>query len=193
MKNDYKKFFDKHINGVQKSLDSVVYESMTKLLDYFREKNNNIFLTGIGKNGHVAAKAVSTLNSMGVKVFFINPVDAVHGDIGIIGENDVIIAVSKSGDTDELLTFLHHVIKRTKKICLIHSNKNCKALEYCELDLFVEIIEEADNLNKVPTVSIASYTILLQSIACVLAEENNLDMENFVFNHPGGTIGKTKI
>jgi arabinose-5-phosphate isomerase len=128
---------------------------------------------------------------MGIKVFFINPVDAVHGDIGIVSENDIIIAITKSGNTEELLNFLAHANKRTKKICILHSNKNNNSLNFSEFDLFVEIKNEADHLNKVPTVSIAVYTIILQSVSCVLAEENNLDLSSFVFNHPGGTIGKS--
>jgi arabinose-5-phosphate isomerase len=188
-----RKYFNQHIVGINESLDAIDQNLLDKLLDYFRYKNGNMFLTGIGKNGHVAAKAVSTLNSMGIKVFYIDPVDAVHGDVGIVDINDTIIAISKSGETDELINFLHHVNKRTQHICLIHSNKGNRSLEYCELDLFVPIKYEADYLNKVPTVSIAVYTILLQSISCLLAEENNLDMKSFIFNHPGGSIGKTKI
>lgn len=193
MENKFKEILNKHIYGVKQALENIDIEKIEKLLEYFREKNHNIFLTGIGKNGHVAAKAASTLNSVGVKVFYINPVDAVHGDVGMIGDNDIIIAISKTGNTDELITFLYHVSKRTKRICLIHSNKNNLSLKFCEFDLFIEIKHEADHLNKVPTVSIAAYTILIQSIGCLLAEENNLDMEQFIFNHPGGSIGKTKI
>jgi arabinose-5-phosphate isomerase len=185
------KFFKNHLDGINTSLSSISDEKMAKFISYFKEPNVNVFLTGVGKNGHVAAKAVSTFNSMGIKVFFINPVDAVHGDIGIVSENDIIIAITKSGNTEELLNFLAHVNKRTKKICILHSNKNNNSLNFSEFDLFVEIKNEADHLNKVPTVSIAVYTIILQSVSCVLAEENNLDLSSFVFNHPGGTIGKS--
>lgn len=187
------KYLNKHVDEIIKTFIDVDKKKINKLLDYFRHKSGNVFLTGVGKNGHVAAKAVSTLNSMGIKVFYINPVDAVHGDVGIVSDKDVIIAISKSGNTDEMVNFLHHVSKRTKHICLIHSNNGNESLEYTEFDLYISINHEADHLNKVPTVSIAVYTILLQSISCLLAEENNLDMKSFVFNHPGGTIGKTKI
>jgi len=185
------KIFKKHLDGIEFALKSIKHEDMVKFVSYFKKPNVNIFLTGIGKNGHVASKAVSTLNSMGVKVFFINPVDAVHGDVGVISENDIIIAISKSGNTEELLNFLSHVNKRTKHICILHSNKNNKSLEFSEFDLYVEIENEADHLNKVPTISIAVYTIILQSVSCVIAEENGLDLKSFVFNHPGGTIGKS--
>jgi len=115
----------------------------------------------------------------------------VHGDVGVVSENDVIIAITKSGNTEELLNFLFHVSKRTKNICVLHSNKGNKSLEFSEFDLYVEINDEADHLNKVPTVSIAVYTIILQSVSCALAEEHGLDLKSFVFNHPGGSIGKS--
>jgi arabinose-5-phosphate isomerase len=188
---EHLKYFKKHLDGIDSALKSIDNNDMEKFISYFRKPNVNIFLTGVGKNGHVAAKAVSTLNSMGIKVFFINPVDAVHGDVGVVSENDVIIAISKSGNTEELINFLFHVNKRTKNISILHSNKNNKSLEFSEFDLYVEINDEADHLNKVPTVSIAVYTIVLQSISCVLAEENGLDLKSFVFNHPGGSIGKS--
>ena len=188
---NHNKIFKNQLTGIEKALKTIDDSNMEVFINYFKKPNVNVFLTGIGKNGHVSAKAVSTLNSMGIKVFYINPVDAVHGDVGVISENDVIIAVTKSGNTEELLNFLCHVKKRTNHICILHSNKKNKSLEFSAFDLFVEIEDEADHLNKVPTVSIAVYTIILQSVSCVLAEENNLDLKSFVFNHPGGSIGKT--
>jgi arabinose-5-phosphate isomerase len=187
------KYITKHLEGIENSFKNTNLENLEKIISFFEDGVGNVFLTGVGKNGHVAAKAVSTLNSMGVKSFYINPVDSVHGDIGIIDKNDKIIAISKSGNTDELLNFLHHANRRTNHIFLIHSNKNNNSLRYCEFDLYIPIDFESDHLNKVPTVSIAVYTILLQSISCLLAKKQNLTMESFVFNHPGGTIGKTKI
>lgn len=191
--SNFKSFFKKHIDGVNLAMESINDADVSNLMTYIKQPHRNLFITGIGKNGHVAAKAASTFNSMGIKIFFINPVDAVHGDMGIIENDDIIIAISKTGNTDELENFLHHVSKRTKKICLIHSNKNNKCLKYCDNDFYIEIIDEADHLNKVPTISIAVYTIFLQTISCVLAHENNLDLKTFIFNHPGGSIGQTKI
>jgi len=190
---NFKTFFKKHIDEINLAMLTIDDNLVDDLVTYIKQPHRNLFITGIGKNGHVAAKAASTFNSMGIKIFYINPVDAVHGDMGIISEDDIIIAISKTGNTNELEIFLHHVSQRTKNICLIHSNKNNKCLQYCNNDFYIEIVNEADHLNKVPTVSIAVYTIFLQSISCVLASENNLDLKTFIFNHPGGSIGQTKI
>ena len=77
------------------------------------ESKGKIFFTGVGKNGHVAAKAASTFSSIGLPCFYINPVDSVHGDMGVINQDDIIVAISKGGNTEELIHFLHHV-KHTK-------------------------------------------------------------------------------
>ena len=147
----------------------------------------------MGKNGHVAAKATSTFSSIGVSCFFIDPVDSVHGDMGVINEEDILIAVSKSGNTEELIHFLKHVEHKNCKIVSIHSNPKNKSLDYSSLDIDLRVSKEADHLDIVPTCSIAVFTIFLQSVACEISERKQLTLEQFVKNHPGGSIGQTKI
>lgn len=191
MSFDY--FFQTHINTIQKSFEEIDFKKVNTFIDLIEQCTGKIFLTGIGKNGHVAAKAASTLSSIGIPVFFLNPVDSVHGDMGVIDENDLIISVSKSGNTEELITFLHHVYDKKCKIVSIHSNKQNSSLLYSHLDIFLYIDKEADHLNVVPTSSIAVYTIFLQSIACEISNRKHLTLEQFVSNHPGGSIGKIKV
>ena len=193
MKRNIKFYLNKHLEGISHFIDNISDEKTNELIEFLKQPHKNIFFTGVGKNGHVAAKASSTFNSMGIQITYLNPVDAVHGDIGCITEDDIILAITKSGETEELINFLFHASKRTKKIGLIHSNENNTCKNYCVFDLYVDLKSEADHLNKIPTVSIAIYTILLQSIACQLAKENNLTISDLVFNHPGGSIGKSKI
>ena len=183
-------FIENHLKNISESLLKITELELNILINLIQNCNNNIFFTGIGKNGHVMEKASSTFNSMGIKTHFINPVDAVHGDMGKVSEGDLIIALSKSGNTDELVNFLHHVSKISKNIFLIHSNKSNKCLEYSGNDLFIEITGEADHLNTIPTVSIVVYTILMQSISCEIGSNNNLTISEFVKNHPGGSLGK---
>jgi arabinose-5-phosphate isomerase len=185
-----KKFIDSHLHHISKSLSNIDEQKIIHLTNTINQCSNNIFFTGVGKNGHVMEKASSTFNSMGIKTYFINPVDAVHGDMGKVNKNDLIIALSKSGNTDELINFLYHVSKITKNIFLIHSNKDNKCLNFSTNDLYVNITGEADHLNTIPTVSIVVYTILMQSISCEIGSNKNLTIPEFVKNHPGGSLGK---
>lgn len=185
----------KHLSEIDNAFLSISNDTLIQITEAILNnnlKNNKLFFTGIGKNGHVASKAASTFNSIGIPVIYINPVDAVHGDIGLIHNNDMIIAISKSGNTDELILFLNKANQRTDNIWLIHSNKNNNSIKYCYNDIFIEVKNEADHLNIIPTVSISVYTILLQSIACAIADGKNLTLQQFVKNHPGGSLGKLK-
>lgn len=187
-----RKFYKSHVDSINKSLDVLDFDIVEEFVNLLINCKGKIFFTGIGKNGHVAAKAASTFSSIGVSCFFIDSVDSVHGDMGVIGRDDVLVAVSKSGNTDELLNFLYYVKRKDCKIVSIHSNLGNKASEYSFMDINLHVDREADHLNVVPTSSIAIFTIFLQSVACEISNRKQLTMEQFVFNHPGGSIGKLK-
>jgi len=186
-------FFKDHIDAIQYSLDNVDCMKVYNLVDLLLDTKGKIFFTGIGKNGHVAAKAASTFSSIGLPCFYINAVDSVHGDMGVINQKDTIIAISKSGNTEELIHFLHHVKHKKCKIVSIHSNPNNKSLDYSYMDIDLHVDQEADHLNIVPTCSIAVFTVFLQSVACEISSIRELTIEQFVSNHPGGSIGQIKI
>ena len=186
-------YYRTHIDVIQESLQSLDLSKVDEFVDLLLNCKGKIFFTGIGKNGHVAAKATSTFSSIGVPCFFIDPVDSVHGDMGVINGDDILIAVSKSGNTEELIHFLKHVEYKNCKIVSIHSNPTNKSLDYSSLDINLNVRKEADHLNIVPTCSIAVFTVFLQSVACEISQRKQLTLEQFVKNHPGGSIGKTKI
>ena len=186
-------YYQTHMDVIAKSIPSDYNPTIDEFVDLLLNCKGKIFFTGVGKNGHVAAKATSTFSSIGLSCFFINPVDSVHGDMGVINEDDILIAVSKSGNTEELIHFLKHVEHKNCKIVSIHSNPKNKSLDYSSLDIDLRVSKEADHLNIVPTCSIAVFTIFLQSVACEISERKQLTLEQFVKNHPGGSIGQTKI
>ena len=188
-----KDFYKSHIESIQTSYDYLEDKKVEKLIDLMLNCKGKILFTGIGKNGHVAAKATSTISSIGLPCFFIDAVDSVHGDMGVVDENDVLIAISKSGNTDELINFLHHVNHKNCKIVSIHSNDGNQSQKYFYLDINLHVDREADHLNIVPTSSIAIFTIFLQSVACEISRRKNLTLKQFVQNHPGGSIGKTVV
>ena len=182
--------YQTHIDVITESIPSAYNPSIDEFVDLLLNCKGKIFFTGVGKNGHVAAKATSTFSSIGLPCFFINPVDSVHGDMGVINKGDILVAISKSGNTEELIHFLKHVEHKNCKIVSIHSNRNNKSLEYSSMDIDLKVRMEADHLNIVPTCSIAVFTVFLQSVACEISQRKELTLEQFVKNHPGGSIGK---
>ena len=185
-------YYQTHMDVIAKSIPSGYNPTIDEFVDLLLNCKGKIFFTGVGENGHVAAKATSTFSSIGVPCFFINPVDSVHGDMGVISSTDILISVSKSGNTEELLNFLQCVNRKQCKLVTIHSNPGNKSSEYSYLDIDLHVDSEADHLNIVPTSSIAIFTVFLQSVACEISMRRNLTLQEFIFNHPGGSIGKLK-
>ena len=182
--------YKKHIDVLAESMELIDPIKAYEFVDLLLSCKGKIFFTGVGKNGHVAAKATSTFSSIGLPCFFINPVDSVHGDMGVINKGDILVAISKSGNTEELIHFLKHVEHKNCKIVSIHSNPKNKSLDYSSLDIDLRVSKEADHLDIVPTCSIAVFTVFLQSVACEISQRKELTLEQFVKNHPGGSIGK---
>jgi arabinose-5-phosphate isomerase len=187
-----KHFYNEHIQSILLSYEKLDNKKIEEFIDLISTCTGKIFFTGIGKNGHVASKITSTFSSIGVPCFFMDAVDSVHGDMGVINQNDILIAISKSGNTEELLNFLYYVNRKNCKIISIHSNPGNKANVFADLDIDLYVDKEADHLNIVPTSSIAIFTIFLQSVACEISNRKKLTKSEFVFNHPGGSIGKLK-
>lgn len=173
--------------GSFEKMDDGGVESFVSALS---SSDRRIFFSGVGKNGHVASKAASTFNSIGLKVTYIDPVDAVHGDLGMISDGDMVVAISKSGSTEELIRFLEHCSRRTSDVWLLHSKRGNESLRYARNEVYLEIDSEADHLNLVPTSSIAAYVIFMQAVACEIASRKGLDLAGFLKNHPGGSIGR---
>lgn len=167
-------------------------EDIKLAVKIIKDCNGIIYFTGVGKNGHVAQTAASTFASLGIKAVFINPVDAVHGDMGVIGEGDIVFAISKSGRTSELLNFLNNLneSKPKTKIIFLSSNQNIEQEVFytnCEM-LYVPIYKEMI-FDIVPTTSILVFSLVLQTIGISVASELNLSLNDFKKNHPGGNIG----
>lgn len=177
------------IKNIEKSLVDVSPERVIKLIS---SRQGSLFFAGVGKNSHVASITASTFSSIGIRSFCMDPVDAVHGDMGNITEKDIVVAISKSGNTEELIVFLKN-LKKTKpstKVIAIHSNKKADVKKYASEDLFINIQIEIDEDNIVPTSSLVSYILILQNIGYYIAKKEGYRLADFKNNHPGGSIGK---
>ena len=187
MKRHFKHYLKKLQNNLFDTLKGVDGEYLQHLATRLTETNNNVYFTGVGKNGILAESITATFASIGIKSFFIDPTHAIHGDLGKIKHNDIIIAISKSGTTQELVTFI-------KKI----SHLRCYKVLFTfgpESPLFnktitLEKVAELDHHNVIPTTSMIAFNMLLYIIVAYIVKINNFTLDNFLLNHPGGYIGE---
>lgn len=149
-----------------------------------------VIVTGVGKSGHIGAKIAATLASTGTPAFFINPLDIYHGDLGVITPSDVVLALSNSGQTDELLRFVPYL--KEHKIALIGMTSNPHSLlaRYSDVHLTVNVRQEACPLNLAPTSSTTAQLALGDALACALMEVRHFKARDFAQFHPGGSLGR---
>ncbi len=149
-----------------------------------------IVITGIGKSGIVGQKIVATLNSTGTPSFFLHPVEAMHGDLGMVMIGDVILAISYSGETAELNGLLIALKKRGNKIIAMTGAKNSSLALAADIVLDIQVPKEACPLGLAPTASTTATLALGDALAVVLLNRKKFQEEDFRLNHPGGSLGQ---
>lgn len=152
--------------------------------------SGKVIVTGVGKSGHIGAKIAATLASTGTPAFFVNPLDAFHGDLGVLSTNDVVLAISNSGQTDELLRFIPVVLHRQIPIIGMSGNPQSLLAKYSTCHLNISVRKEACPLNLVPTSSTTATLAMGDALAVALMEERNFQPQDFAQFHPGGELGK---
>ena len=165
-------------------------EDFDKAVDLICQCKGKLVISGVGKSGHIGAKIAATLASTGTPSFFINPLDAFHGDLGMVSSNDIMLAISYSGQTDELLRFIPFLVER--KVPLIGMSGNPKSLlaQWSNYHLNVAVKKEACPLNLAPTSSTTAMLAMGDAIACALINKRHFRTIDFAIFHPGGTLGK---
>lgn len=161
-----------------------------KAIDLIYRCTGKFIVTGVGKSGHIGAKIAATLASTGTPSFFLNPLDAYHGDLGMISRNDVVMAISYSGQTDELLRFLPLLIDRKIPIIGMSGNPDSLLAQYSDCHLNVFVKREACPLNLAPTSSTTATLAMGDAIACALMIRRGFKSEDFAQYHPGGRLGR---
>ena len=149
-----------------------------------------LIVTGVGKSGHIGAKIAATLSSTGTPSFFINPLDAFHGDLGVIKTEDVVLAISNSGQTDELLRFVPFLLERKIPIIGMSGNPSSLLAQYSTTHLNTAVSKEACPLGLAPTSSTTAALAMGDALACALIVARNFKASDFAQFHPGGTLGK---
>ena len=165
-------------------------EDFIRAVQLIRDCKGKIVVTGVGKSGHIGSKIAATLASTGTPAFFLNPLDAYHGDLGMLGTADLVLAISYSGATEELLRFLPLI--RAKRIPIIAMSSNPESLlaKNADVHLNIAVEREADPLNLVPTSSTTVTLALGDALACALIEAAHFQPSDFAMLHPGGDLGR---
>ena len=165
-------------------------EKYEKLIEICMKCNGKTILTGMGKSGHVAKKISATLASLGTSSFYLHPAEAAHGDMGMVQKNDVVIMISKSGETVELLQLIHSFKIIGCKMVGLFCRENSSLGNCCDLSIVIPIEREACINNLAPTTSTTVTMALGDALAVTLSKMKGFNEREFALYHPQGTLGK---
>ena len=174
------------IRGLKRRLGEAFLRAHKLML----ETKGRVVVTGMGKSGHVARKIASTLASTGTPSFFMHPGEASHGDLGMITEHDVVIAISYSGESDEILKVLPLIKRRGAAVIAITGRAQSTLATEADVHLDAGVEKEACPLNLAPTASTTATLALGDALAVVLLEARGFGSEDFAMHHPGGALGR---
>jgi arabinose-5-phosphate isomerase len=171
-------------------LQNSINGDFVKAVETIYASHGRVVLTGMGKSGLIARKIVATLNSTGTAAIYLHPTDALHGDLGMVRSEDVVILISKSGETEEISNLLP-MLKRLKvKLIAMCGNKTSKLAKECDIFLNVGVKEEACPYDLAPTASTTATLVLGDALSVALLQKRKFTEEDFAFLHPGGSLGK---
>ncbi|GMU85981.1 MAG: putative phosphosugar isomerase [Ignavibacteriales bacterium] len=154
------------------------------------ECTGRVVLTGMGKSGLIARKIVATLNSTGTPAIYLHPADAFHGDLGMVRKEDVVILISKSGETEDLLHLVPLLKRLGIKLITMTGNKDSKMARESDINLFIDVTEEACPFDLAPTSSTTATLAMGDALSVVLLEMRGFTEQDFASLHPGGSLGK---
>lgn len=171
-------------------LTSKIDDNFDKAVDLIMHCSGKVIVTGVGKSGHIGAKIAATLASTGTPSFFVNPLDVFHGDLGVMAKGDVVLAISNSGLTDELLRFIPMVLHMDIPIIAMSGNSQSLLAKYSTCHLNVSVEKEACPLNLAPTSSTTAALVMGDALAIALMNKRHFQPQDFAQYHPGGELGK---
>lgn len=165
-------------------------ENFDSAVELIYNCKGKVIVTGVGKSGHIGAKIAATLSSTGTPAFYINPLDVFHGDLGVMTKDDVVLAISNSGQTDELLRFIPMVLHMSIPIIGMSGNSKSLLAKYSTCHINIKVSKEACPLNLAPTSSTTATLAMGDALAVALMEMRNFQPQDFAQFHPGGELGK---
>lgn len=196
MKEESKRAAENFIRSAQNSCSAFLgqrsiqeYESTVKLILESQAHGGRLHITGIGKPGHVAQYAASLLSSTGTPCYFLDGTEAVHGSCGQLTTGDAVIAISNSGETQELKATVAAIIANGCKIIGISGNPESWLAKHSDAFLYAGVSEEGGPLDRAPRNSVLAEILTLQTLSVILQAECGLDATRYVRYHPGGMLG----
>lgn len=169
------------------------YEQVHAFTHLCFQARGSIFFSGVGKSGFIAQKISQTLVSTGTKAAFLNPTDALHGDIGIVGPNDVVVLLSKSGATEELLRLVPCARAKGAFLVGVSCLKSSKLRQICDMHVYLPLERELCPYDLAPVTSTTIQMLFGDTVAIALMQAKNMTKEQYALNHPAGRIGKRLI
>jgi len=183
-------FFKAQKKSLGYFFDHVDLKNAEKLLELLSKVKGTIFFTGVGKSGFIAQKITASFVSLGIKAHFLSPVDALHGDLGIIDKEDLLVFFSKSGESEEILNLIPFVRNREVKLVALVSEVNSRLAKASDFVMTLPMDKELCPHNIVPTTSTEIQLIFGDILTVALMQKKELTLDEFALNHPGGKIGK---
>ncbi|MEJ5352227.1 MAG: KpsF/GutQ family sugar-phosphate isomerase [Melioribacteraceae bacterium] len=176
-------------NAILNLVNSIDGEFVKAVKEIYNSKGRVVF-TGMGKSGLIARKIVATLNSTGTAAIFMHPTDALHGDLGMVRKDDIVIIISKSGNTEELLRLIPMFKRINVTLIGMLGSMDSKLAKECDIILNISVKEEACPYDLAPTASTTAALVMGDALAMVLLEMRGFTEEDFAMLHPGGSLGK---
>ncbi len=161
-----------------------------KAVDMIVNTKGKLIVTGVGKSGLVGSKIAATLASTGTSSFFLHPTEAMHGDLGMIGENDIVLGISYSGESEELVQILPHLKRFNIPLIAMAKNENSTLAKYSDIFINISVEKEACPLDTAPTSSTTLTMAMGDALAVCLMKKRDFKKEDFASFHPGGSLGK---
>ena len=174
------------LSALTKRVDNKFVDACNIILDC----NGRTVVTGMGKSGHIANKIAATLASTGTPAFFVHPGEASHGDLGMITSDDVVIALSNSGETDEIIALLPVIKRLDTPLITLTGNPDSTLAKTSSVNIDVSVKKEACPLGLAPTSSTTATLAMGDAMAIALLESRGFSENDFALSHPGGTLGR---
>lgn len=185
-----KTIFEEQRKYLNQFFDTIDPIQSQKVLETLLACKGIVILTGVGKSGHIAEKIAATFSSTGTRSIFLDPAKALHGDIGFVGREDILICLSKSGHSQELIDLLPYAQKKRIFTIAVVSTPQSKLAKMCDLTMLLPVQREICPYDLAPTTSTAAQLIFGDCLAVALMEAKQFSMSDFAVNHPAGSLGR---
>ncbi|MEV9593687.1 KpsF/GutQ family sugar-phosphate isomerase [Aliarcobacter butzleri] len=174
---------------LEKTANKISFD-IEKVIDLIVNSKGKLIVTGVGKSGLVGAKIAATLASTGTSSFFLHPTEAMHGDLGMIGKDDIVLGISYSGESEELVQILPHLKRLNIPLIAMAKSENSTLAKYADVFINIAVDKEACPLDTAPTSSTTLTMAMGDALAVCLMKKRDFKKEDFASFHPGGSLGK---